>query len=176
MRGGAPAWMREGAMVRSGTPGGAEEQQSLGDLVALAAKDISQLIRYEISLAKSELRMDAQRIGLAAALVAITMFVLCLVIVLLSFAAAFGFVAAGVPISWAFVIVAAIWVVFGILACLIAYLKVRKVTGMKMTRKSIQDNLEMLRRSDADSDGAVQAAKTSESLRAGAAAEIPARQ
>jgi uncharacterized membrane protein YqjE len=163
-------------MVRSGTPDGADDQQSLGDLVALAARDISQLIRFEISLAKSELRMDAQRIGLAGALVAITMFVLCLVIVLLSFAAAFGFVAAGIPISWAFVIVAFIWVVFGIVACLVAYLKVRKVTGMRMTRQSIQDNLDMLRRSDSSPDGSAPAVKNPESVRTAATAEIPARQ
>src|SRR5690242_17861337 len=55
------------AMVRSGTPDGADGQQSLGELVSLAAKDISSLVRYEISLAKSEMRMDARRIGIAAA-------------------------------------------------------------------------------------------------------------
>jgi hypothetical protein len=42
-------------MVRSARPGGADGQQSLGDLVAAAAKDMSQLVRYEISLAKGEL-------------------------------------------------------------------------------------------------------------------------
>jgi hypothetical protein len=50
-------------MVRSATP---ETNHSLGDLVAQAARDISQLVRYEIDLAKSELRIDLKRIGLAA--------------------------------------------------------------------------------------------------------------
>jgi hypothetical protein len=54
-------------MVRSETPGPAGDDQSLGDLVALAAKDVSQLIRYEIDLAKTELKDDVQRIGLAGA-------------------------------------------------------------------------------------------------------------
>ena len=54
-------------MVRSETPEPAGDDQSLGDLVALAAKDVSQLIRYEIDLAKSELKGDVQRIGLAGA-------------------------------------------------------------------------------------------------------------
>ena len=40
-------------MVHSETPGPAGGEQSLGDLVALAAKDVSQLIRYEIDLAKT---------------------------------------------------------------------------------------------------------------------------
>ena len=37
-------------MVRSEVPEPAADGQSLGDLVALAAKDVSQLIRYEIDL------------------------------------------------------------------------------------------------------------------------------
>ena len=71
-------------MVRSETPGPAGDDQSLGDLVALAAKDVSQLIRYEIDLAKSELKGDVQRIGLAGALGGMAAFVACLVLVLLS--------------------------------------------------------------------------------------------
>ena len=55
-------------MVRSEVPEPAGDGQSLGDLVALAAKDVSQLIRYEIDLAKSELMDDVQRVGLAGGL------------------------------------------------------------------------------------------------------------
>src|SRR6184192_1989315 len=71
-------------MVHSETPGPAGGDQSLGDLVALAAKDVSQLIRYEIDLAKTELKGDAKRAGLAAALGGMAAFVGCLVLVLLS--------------------------------------------------------------------------------------------
>ena len=45
-------------MVRSETPEPSGTDQSLGDLVATAAKDVSQLLRYEIDLAKVELRGD----------------------------------------------------------------------------------------------------------------------
>jgi hypothetical protein len=55
-------------MVRSETPEPSGADQSLGDLVALAAKDVSQLLRYEIDLAKVELRGDLRRVGLAGAL------------------------------------------------------------------------------------------------------------
>ena len=47
-------------MVRSEAPEPAGDGQSLGDLVALAAKDMSQLVRYEIDLAKSELKGDVK--------------------------------------------------------------------------------------------------------------------
>ena len=66
-------------MVRSEVPEPAGGEPSLGDLVALAAKDVSQLVRYEIDLAKTELRDDVQRIGLAAALSGVAAFVACLV-------------------------------------------------------------------------------------------------
>ena len=52
-------------MARSVKPEPVGGDQSLGDLVALAAKDVSQLIRYEIDLAKTELKADAQRVGIA---------------------------------------------------------------------------------------------------------------
>jgi hypothetical protein len=132
-------------MVRSGRPDGADGQQSLGDLVAQATKDISQLVHYEISLAKSELKMDARRIGIAAALAVVGLFVGCLVVVLLCFAYAAGLVAAGIWTWAAFLIVAGTCVVLIALAGLIAYGRIRKVTGMKMTRKTVTDDIDMLR-------------------------------
>src|SRR5262249_61708206 len=78
-------------------PASTGDDQSLGDLVALAAKDVSQLIRYEIDLAKTELRADIKRGAMAGALFGFAAFVACLVLVLLSFALALGLRAAGVP-------------------------------------------------------------------------------
>ena len=92
-------------MVRSETPEPAGGDQSLGDLVALAAKDVSQLIRYEIDLAKTELKGDARRVGMAAAAIGLAAFVACLVLVLLSFALAYGLIALGIWAWAAFLIV-----------------------------------------------------------------------
>jgi len=140
-------------MVRGGKPDGAEGQQSLGDLVALAAKDVSQLLRYEISLAKGELKMDARRIGIAAALAVVGLFVLCLLVVLLCFAFAFGLVAAGIWTWAAFLIVAGTCLLLIGLAALIAIGRIRKVTGMKMTRQTVIADIGMLRRSDSAEKG-----------------------
>jgi hypothetical protein len=159
-------------MVRSGRPDGADGQRSLGDLVALAAKDMSQLIRYEINLAKSELRMDARRIGLAAALAVVGMFGACLVIVLLCFAMAFGLNAAGIWLWASFLIVAGACVLMIGLAMLIAFVKIRKVTGMRLTRKTVMDDISMLRRAEPDAS-----AGDSRGVGTGDAAhEIPAGQ
>ena len=140
-------------MVRSETPEPAGDDQSLGDLVALAAKDVSQLIRYEIDLAKTELRDDVQRVGLAAGLSGVAAFVACLVLVLLSIALAFGLVALGIWAWAAFLIVAGVYVLFAALVLGIAYLRVRRLSGLSKTRKTVTEGLELLRSDDQSPDG-----------------------
>lgn len=140
-------------MVRIETPEPAGDDQSLGDLVALAAKDVSQLIRYEIDLAKTELRDDVQRIGLASALGGVAAFVACLVLVLLSIALAFGLVALGIWAWAAFLIVAGVYVLFAVLVLGIAYLRVRRLSGLSKTRKTVSEGLEMLRQETQHPDG-----------------------
>jgi hypothetical protein len=140
-------------MVRSVTPEPAGDGQSLGDLVALAAKDVSQLIRYEIDLAKTELMADVERIGLAGALGVVAAFVACLVLVLLSIALAFGLVALGIWDWAAFLIVAGVYVLFAVLMLGIAYLKLRRISGLSKTRQSVTEGLGMLRPNGQQPDG-----------------------
>ena len=141
-------------MIRTGRPEGADGQQSLGELVALAAKDMSALVRYEISLAKSELKMDARRIGIVAGIAVVGLFVACLIVVLLCFALAYGLVAAfDIPVYAGFLCtVGACLIIIGG-AGLIAYLIIRRVTGMKMTRKTVMDDIGMLRRGESSPNG-----------------------
>jgi|SRR5271170_310970 len=133
-------------MVRSDTPEPAGAEQSLGDLVALAAKDVSQLIRYEIDLAKTELQGDMRRVGLAGALAVVAAFVGCLVLVLLCIAFAFGLVALGIWTWAAFLIVAGVCVLLAASAVGIAILKLQNVSGLTRTRKSVTEGIAMLRR------------------------------
>jgi membrane protein implicated in regulation of membrane protease activity len=133
-------------MVRSGSPEPAGGDQTLGDLVAVAAKDVSQLVRYEIDLAKTELRGDIRRLGLAAALGGVAAFVGCLVLVLCCIALAYGLVALGIWTWLAFLIVAAACILLAVVAVGIAYLKVRRLSGLSKTRQSVTEGLGMLRR------------------------------
>ena len=137
-------------MVRSETPEPVGADQSLGDLVALAAKDVSQLIRYEIDLAKTELRGDMKRVGLAGALAGVAAFVGCLVLVLLCIAFAYGLVALGIWRWAAFLIVAGTCVLLAGAAVGVAILRLRGLSGLKRTRKSVTEGLGMLRRDGQD--------------------------
>ena len=133
-------------MVRSETPEPAGDNQSLGDLVALAAKDASQLIRYEIDLAKTELREDITRIATAVVLVGGAAFAGCLVLVILCFAYAEGLIVAFDLPRWAaFLIVAATLVLLAAAAIGIAYLRVKNMTGLRKTRQTVTEGLDVLR-------------------------------
>ena len=133
-------------MVRNEPPGPEGADQSLGDLVALAAKDVSQLMRYEIDLAKTELRADLQRIGLAGAMGGFSFYIGTVVFVLLCFAYAYGLIAAGIWAWAAFLIVAGTCALLAALVAGVADLRVRKLSGLRLTRKTVTEDLAVLRR------------------------------
>ena len=162
-------------MIRTGRPDGPDGQQSLGELVALAAKDMSSLVRAEISLAKSEFKMDAKRIGFAAVIAVVVLFVACLIVVLLCFALAYGLVAAfGIPVYAGFLCTVGACLLISLVAVAIAYLVIRRVTGMKMTRKTVMDDIGMLRRNDSSPNGSGPAVSNpGVSVSQGTTAEIP---
>ena len=140
-------------MVRSETPEPAGADQSLGDLVALAAKDVSQLIRYEIDLAKAELKGDAQRVGIAAAGMGLAAFGGCLVFVMLCFALAYGLITLGIWPWAAFLIVAGTLVLLAAVAVGIAVLLLRRLSGLSKTRETVTEGLGMLRQNGQQPDG-----------------------
>jgi Putative Actinobacterial Holin-X, holin superfamily III len=141
------------SMVRSETPQPAGADQSLGDLVALAAKDVSQLIRYEIDLAKTEMKGDARRVGMAVAGIGLAAFVGCLVLVLVCFAFAYGLITLGIWDWAAFLIVAGTCVLLAGVAVGIALLKLSKLSGLSRTRKTVTEGLGMLRHEVQHPDG-----------------------
>lgn len=133
-----------GPAVRRTSPNGSD--QSIGDLVSVAARDISQLVRCELELAKLELKNDAKRLGISAGLAVVALFAACLVLMLLCFAFAFGLNALHIWLWAAFLIVAGVCVLLIGLAALVAFLMVRKLDGMSMTRRSLADSMSLLHR------------------------------
>ena len=96
---------------------------------------------------------DVQRIGLAGALGVVAAFVACLVLVLLSIALAFGLVALGIWDWAAFLIVAGAYTLFAVLALGIAYLKLKRLSGLRKTRETVTGGLGVLRHDDQLPDG-----------------------
>ncbi|HUZ50944.1 MAG TPA: phage holin family protein [Streptosporangiaceae bacterium] len=129
----------------------AAEKESLGDLVALAVSDISQLVRYEVDLAKLELKADARRLGIGAVLFGVAAFVGCLVLMVLSFAFAYGLMALGIWGWAAFLIVAGTYVLLAALAVLVGFTRFKGLTGLRKTRSTVSDDLALMKRDDTGS-------------------------
>ncbi len=140
-------------MAETGTPrrgqraprAGGVNGESLGELVSLAVRDVSQLVKWEIDLAKLELRDDLKRLAISGAMLGVAGFVGCLVLVLLSFAAAYGLISAGIW-SWAaFLMVSGGYILVAGVAVLIGIRKMRRLSALRRTRASVQGGLAMLR-------------------------------
>lgn len=125
-----------------------DDGRSVGDLVSAAVQDLTKLVKYQVDLAKVELTADARRLGISGALLASAVFTGFLVLVMLSFALAYGLQTLGVW-DWAsFLIVAGVEVVLAAATVGIVYLKVRRMSGLRKTRASVQEDLALLRRDD----------------------------
>ena len=135
-------------------PAGSTGEASVGSLVSLAMKDVSQLLRYELDLAKLELKADLRRVGIGSALIGVAGFIGCLVLVLLCFALAYGLMALGIWGWAAFLITAGACVLVAGLAVGIAILMMKRFGGLPRTRRTVQDDMALLRRGDGASDGA----------------------
>ena len=135
-------------MAEPATARPAEDERSVGDLVSVAVQDLTKLVKYQVDLAKVELTADARRLGISGALLASAVFTGFLVLVMLCFALAYGLQTLGVW-DWAsFLIVAAVCVLLAAGTVGIVYLKVRRMSGLRKTRESVQEDLALLRRDD----------------------------
>jgi len=106
---------------------------TIGRLVADASRDLSALVRSEIQLAKTELKVSVTSGGLAAVFVAVAAFLGLLLIIMLSITFAFFLTMTGLHPAWAFLIVSGLYLlaIAGLLFG--AYLKVRKVKAPEQT-------------------------------------------
>jgi uncharacterized membrane protein YqjE len=128
------------------------EDKSLGELVALASGNVSRLVRSEMELAKLELKGDLKKAALGGILFGVAGVIACVVVILLSISAAYALVGLGVWPWAAFLIVSFAYVVLAVVLCGIGYLRMRKIGGLKRTRKTTLDDLTMLRRGGGDSE------------------------
>ncbi|QXJ23150.1 phage holin family protein [Actinomadura graeca] len=132
-------------------PGERVEEKSLGELVALASSNVSNLVRAEMDLAKLELKADAKKAALGSAMFGIAALIAGLIVILLSMAAAYGLVALGIWHWAAFLIVSGVYLLLALGLIGIGYLRIRKIDGAKRTRRTLKDDITMLRhRGDSD--------------------------
>jgi hypothetical protein len=109
---------------------------TIGRLVTDASRDISTLIRSEIALAKSELKVSAKAGGLGLGLFAAAGFLAVLAIIMLSVAIAYliHWNGSGLDLHWAFLIVFGFYL---LLAGLLVFVGVKKVKQVRGPDKAI---------------------------------------
>jgi len=129
-------------------PDGARDQ-SLGTLVSQAISDVSLLLKSEIELAKLELRKDAIRLGIGGALLGMAAFVGCLILIFAGFGYAYGLSAAlAIPLYAGFFCTAGTCAFVAVVAILIGRTRFRKLSGLQRTRRTVQDDLALLKRDE----------------------------
>lgn len=111
------------------------DEPTLGALFASASKDFSALVRSEVELAKLELRDDAKHAVKGGAMFGAAGFLGLLASILLSFAAVYGLVAAGLAAGWAFLIVGAVYL---IVAGVLAFIGKKAVSAVKPPERTIR--------------------------------------
>jgi hypothetical protein len=140
-----PAEVEDAAVSISSDGRAAGREASLGELVAIATRDVSQLVRQEIDLAKAELRHQAASaalgIGFLAAAAGLGLGVLIAGTIFLGEL----FTWAGLERFWAYFLTAAFYVLLAGLLALFAANRFRKIQPPERTIQTVRDDVALLR-------------------------------
>jgi uncharacterized membrane protein YqjE len=131
------------------------EDKSLGELVAIATGSVSHLVKSEIELAKLELKSDAKKAALGGTLFAVAGVAGGVVVIMFSFFAAYLLMMWGIWDWAAFGIVTLFYVVLAAALIAIGLWRMKKMSGASRTRKTMKDDLAMLRRGSSDDQPAL---------------------
>jgi hypothetical protein len=112
-----------------------QEEPTIGKLVVDASRDVSSLIKHEIELAKSELKVSVKAGGIGLALFAVAGFLGLLAIIMLSVAFAYFLHFTGLDLAWCFLIVFAAYVA---VAGLLAFIGIKKIKQVKPPERAIE--------------------------------------
>ena len=113
-------------------------QLSVGDLVGEVGRDMSQLVRQEMHLAKAELRQDAKRTGQAAGAFGGAGMAGYMVLLFASIALWWGLANVMNP-GWAALVVAGVWAVIGAILFAAARSRTRMIRGPQQTAQTVRE-------------------------------------
>jgi len=134
------------AEVRRKTEVPSRDDPTLGKLVSDATRDISSLIRSEIALAKSELKISARFGGTAVGMFAAAAFLVLLAIIMLSVAIAYFIHFTGLDLAWCFLIVFGLYVVVAAVLGLVGVRMVKRVRPPERAIHQAQETKNILSR------------------------------
>lgn len=115
--------------------------QSLGELVSTATRDLSTLIRSEVQLAKVEIKREVAAAGKGAGMLGGAGFLGVYALLFLSVSAAFGISWLGLPLGWAFFVVGMVYVVVAAVLVLTGKKSISKVGPPEKTIETVKDDI-----------------------------------
>lgn len=123
-----------------------EEEPTIGRLIADTTRDFSALVRNEIELAKTELKVSVKAGGISIAMFGAAVFLLLLAIIMLSiaFALFLDWLFAGT--ATAFLIVFGVYVLIAGLLVWIGIKKIKQVKAPEQTIESVKETKQALKR------------------------------
>ena len=121
------------------------QERTIGQLVVDATRDVSDLVRHEIALAKIEVKRDVARAGSGAGLFAAAALFGAVAFILLCFTAAYGLVEAGLATWMAFGIVTLALLLIAALLALVGRVQLKKVKPPERTISTSKDSVAALK-------------------------------
>lgn len=120
---------------------------SLGDLVGEVSRDLSNLMRQEVELAKAELKQSAKRAGKGAGMLGGAGYSGAMAVLFLSIAAWWGL---GFLINnaWSALVIAVIWGIVALILALVGRKKLEEIEGMPQTIDSAKRIPDALKRNE----------------------------
>lgn len=129
------------------------EERTLGQLVSDASKDVSELVRYEVALAKAEIRADVKRGATAGGMFGAAGYLALLATITLVIAAGLG-LAEAVPGWLAFLIVTVVLLLLAGIFALIGKRQLSRITPPERTIRSTKETIAAVRgRGTSNGDG-----------------------
>jgi ABC-type multidrug transport system fused ATPase/permease subunit len=121
--------------TRSGAvPARTDDEPSIGQLVAQASRDVSSLVKSEIAMAKSEVKLSVKAGGVGAAMFAVAGFLGLLAVLMLTFGIVYLIHLTGLDLAWCYLIV---FLLYLLLAGLVAFLGYRSVKKVRAPERAI---------------------------------------
>jgi hypothetical protein len=124
-----------------GAAAGDAAERTLGQLVAQATQDVSEIVRGEIALAKSELKVDVRNGALAGGLFGVAAYFLLLASILFTITIGYALVALGLAPWLAFLIVTVFFVLVAVVLVLMGRSRISKLGPPERTIRTTKDTI-----------------------------------
>ncbi|MYS79503.1 phage holin family protein [Embleya scabrispora] len=122
-----------------------DAQRSLGELFSSASRDMSTLVRSEIALAKSEVKISAVNVAKGGGAFGAAAFVGVFAFVFLSFAIVYGIHALGLGVAWSFLIVGGFYLLLAVALAFYGIKSFKKVRAPERTITTTRDTVSTLK-------------------------------